>query len=546
MQVFGQDLPPIFPWRKPTIEASREERANISAAAIDMFIKSDDFFNFPVPLPDDSWPYGAFLAEMADFDIFTGQTRYKEIAQKHYLPAFRTLIPRTSTYGYAATRAYVAYKDEEFLDIAQDYWNATRSLTLSEPETSSGRSLAKPSLRISKTCSKPGGVVSLAGGTFRRTGDNIDLNITSVATAEYLALTASLGVISSNQTYFDLAPQMVHFLQTVTYRGSGLFYDVVDAKEGHNCNMSDSGPFDTGAAIQALSQVVTRNTSVMDFLQDITLGAIMNPSWHAQNGILDSERLDNSITRGRNTHYLLSSYLGLVGNDTPSDLKAYLQQYLSVQYNAAVDLARIDESSSAYGPSLLGSPDGKFNNGSQALAIAALLGGVALSSNGSLPASGNSPTPTSRVSHTPAISIASIVGGIIGGLCGVALISAIAYIYGVRRRPRDTVREAEHTVHPFTVTKSVPEPFTPISAQRSPILPPSPPEKSHRYTTESAAQGLPLLATSPTDTEATRPARQSQIHEATTAELVMVLNDRLRNERWDGNERPPEYPRSNH
>ncbi|KAL0571712.1 hypothetical protein V5O48_010252 [Marasmius crinis-equi] len=91
--VSGKGLPSTSSWRKPTITTSPKERINRAAAAIDEFVGSDSFFTSPSPmngkLPQNFWPYGELLVQMADFDILTNQTRYKDVAQKQYLPAFQ-------------------------------------------------------------------------------------------------------------------------------------------------------------------------------------------------------------------------------------------------------------------------------------------------------------------------------------------------------------------------------------------------------------------------------------------------------------------------
>ncbi|KAK1221946.1 hypothetical protein PQX77_015236 [Marasmius sp. AFHP31] len=85
-------------WDKSTVEASREERINRTAEAIDAFIASDALFTSiqpPTNLSERHWPHGTFLTLIADFDIFTNQTRYKRIAQERFLPALRRTTPNS-------------------------------------------------------------------------------------------------------------------------------------------------------------------------------------------------------------------------------------------------------------------------------------------------------------------------------------------------------------------------------------------------------------------------------------------------------------------
>ncbi|KAK1233828.1 hypothetical protein PQX77_002994 [Marasmius sp. AFHP31] len=96
LTVWGEELSVPSSWVKSTVEASREERINRAAEAIDAFIVSDALFTSiqpPSNLSSTYWPYGEFLALIADFDIFTNQTRYKRIAQERFLPALQQTTP---------------------------------------------------------------------------------------------------------------------------------------------------------------------------------------------------------------------------------------------------------------------------------------------------------------------------------------------------------------------------------------------------------------------------------------------------------------------
>ncbi|KAL0577968.1 hypothetical protein V5O48_004004 [Marasmius crinis-equi] len=328
------DLPSTSSWRKPGITASREERINRTAAAIDMFIKSDTFFNSPPPqpLPNKSWPYGELLAEIADFDILTNQTRYKEVVQKYYLPALQDLVPLQSRYGYAAARAYLAYKDDAFLTVAERYWASARALTLSDEEVAVGKSSAKTNITIPKDCTSSG--TTLAGGTFHDALDDNDGVITAASTGDYMALTLSLAMSTPNQTYTDLAKEMSNFLLSVMYKGSGVVSDDVIIQQTGACIVQENRfdkPYNTGAVIQGLSMLASvtedSDSGVMSDLRDITLVAITNASWYTDDGILDLSDRTNEYSQR-----LLRSYFDLtVGNDTPTDLKTYLQQYIAVQ-----------------------------------------------------------------------------------------------------------------------------------------------------------------------------------------------------------------------
>ncbi|KAJ8090134.1 hypothetical protein PM082_018718 [Marasmius tenuissimus] len=91
--VYSQTLPSTTSFRKPEIILSSEVLRNLSAEAIDRVLQTDSFFLTPGPLPSISWPYGDLLAEMAQFDLFTSQAKYRDIVRDFYLNALQNLSP---------------------------------------------------------------------------------------------------------------------------------------------------------------------------------------------------------------------------------------------------------------------------------------------------------------------------------------------------------------------------------------------------------------------------------------------------------------------
>jgi hypothetical protein len=56
-----------------------------------------------------------------------------------------------SGFGYAAARAYEAYKDQSFLDSAKEAWESGRRLTISDENISASTIPAK-NFTLQKTC----------------------------------------------------------------------------------------------------------------------------------------------------------------------------------------------------------------------------------------------------------------------------------------------------------------------------------------------------------------------------------------------------------
>ncbi|KAK1233833.1 hypothetical protein PQX77_002999 [Marasmius sp. AFHP31] len=462
LTVWADDLSVPSSWDGFISKASREERINRTMEAIDGFIASDDLLKDSIQPPrkfsDDYWPYGELLVLIADFDIFTNQTRYKQIAQQRFLPALQRTTPNDNHYGYAAIRAYLAYRDEAFLDIAKDYWASNRSLTLSDADVQSKSSSAKSKINstMSLACSKSDSEYTLAGATFHSTDPN-DLLITTASTADYLTFTLSLATVPSNldPAYMTLANQMGQFIRTALYKGSGLFYSNIPVGDP-DCpprrNEGGAAVSDAAVTMQSLSllELSSENNYFTDVLRDIARNATgSGPSgWNSDNGVLDIQKFP--ATRRNNvqsSQQLLRSYFDLALGDGPSDLRTYLRAYLAIQasspelcvvhalsdrkrghqYDALVKQAAFTSGvPNLYGTGLR--PESQLNPEAQTLAITALLGGV-ISSNVTSP---NDPRTGGNVSDTGSrgrVPIGAIVGGVVGGVLALALAIAGSYYY---------------------------------------------------------------------------------------------------------------------
>ncbi|KAJ8072030.1 hypothetical protein PM082_015588 [Marasmius tenuissimus] len=164
----------------------------------------------------------------------------------------------------------------------------------------------------------------------------------------------------------------------------------------------------------------------------------------------------------------------------------------------------------------------------QTLAITILLGGVILSDDAKLPNDpGTTDTTTPDMGRAP---IGSIVGGVVGGVLGFALVVAGIYFYLRRRRQS----QAPPTVDPYP-TMAYPLPLLPVVATPQPFR-----SKAFMKGAPPTRPGVAERTLSPPIPPASG-SQSSRVHEATTAELVTMLNQRLRNEQWDTDERPPEY-----
>ncbi|KAK1221947.1 hypothetical protein PQX77_015237 [Marasmius sp. AFHP31] len=546
LTVWGVELSVPSSWNKPTLEASREERINRAAAAIDAFIASDALFTSlqpPSSLSSTYWPYGEFLGLIADFDTFTNQTRYKQIAQERFLPALQQTAPNLRRYGYAAARAYIAYQDGRFLDIANYYWASSRSLTLSDADVQSRSSSAKSIINstTSLACSKPGSEYTLAGGTFHDSIDQNDLNITIGSTADYLTLTVSLATVSSNldARYMTLASQMGQFMRNTLYKEPGYFYSEIKVGDP-DCPTRQYlgfGPDNVAVTMQSLSLLTlgSKNDDFTDTLRDVVRRA---STWSSADGVLDAQKVLMATKSGDITqvsHRLLRSYFIMALGDGASDLRTYLRAYLAVQYDALVKQATFTSGT----PNLYGSglrPQSQLDPEAQILAITTLLGGV-------IDTTPNETRGSDTEDHRR-VPIGAIVGGVVGGILG--LVFVIGSYCWLRRKRR--LQSSLPAVEPYQATSPsmTPPPSSTVPAPRSRRYEKETPSASPSISPRTATYSEFSTLTAPRP--APEPYSSRVPREATTAELVTLLNRRLgleprdvNDERWDGSQSPPDY-----
>ncbi|KAF9258508.1 hypothetical protein L218DRAFT_877091, partial [Marasmius fiardii PR-910] len=145
--------------QKPNITQTYEERVAIASASLDKgmgMIGSDGKFN-DTARDDDRLPT-LLLSQMAEFDMITQGGRYKTFLMEWFSKtpvdtSIRTLILylKLLLYGYTAGRAYLAYKDDNLLTIAEKSWDLGRAYTVTENDVAAGK-LAANSIPITKDC----------------------------------------------------------------------------------------------------------------------------------------------------------------------------------------------------------------------------------------------------------------------------------------------------------------------------------------------------------------------------------------------------------
>ncbi|KAJ8090143.1 hypothetical protein PM082_018727 [Marasmius tenuissimus] len=110
---YSQALPSTSSFRKPNITISQEDLQTVSAAAIDLVVRTDRLFLTSGALPTRSWPYGDLLVEMAQYDLFSSQAKYKDIVWNFYIPTLQDLGPDREV------RLASVYDHDPCIDIIQ-------------------------------------------------------------------------------------------------------------------------------------------------------------------------------------------------------------------------------------------------------------------------------------------------------------------------------------------------------------------------------------------------------------------------------------------
>ncbi|KAJ6473979.1 hypothetical protein C8R47DRAFT_1221239 [Mycena vitilis] len=568
LSVAGQQ--PSALWRKPNITTSRADCLALAGAAIGKAIGNlgtDGQF-----AGEDYIVAGNLYYQMAEFDVASNGTQYRDTLKQYFTLAAQNNHANFSdalSYGYAAARAYTAYKDPVFLQLAVESWWFGRSYTLSTADTGAGK-IATKNFSVASNCQG----ATMVGGTFDSTTAG-DTAINGLATGYFAVLSALLAEATSDPMYLDAAQQSTTFMQTQLLNTGNVVQDGISGNA--SCHVSSViEPYNSGLMLESLAILASIDTASLSLLAAIAQAAIVDNLWQGSNGIIS-----NGGHGGGGDIYLVRGLEAVYSrNELNASLHAYIKDYLAVQFNAIVDLST-SGTDDIYGGNWVGPPTTSFSGNSQTVALSGLLAAVALQDNPA--ASGTSTTASQSASATTtskaagAVSashhspVGAIVGGVVGGLVVLAAFGGVWFVLRRRRRkdsayvPQDGLSmsevDAEAAVDPF---RTAPSPsstmMTPPSIGATTLPPISPQRysggKSSRYpgstspTTDSTAKeqppaSRPMMVSNPTastilSSEGGSPSTMP------TQELVRLLNQRLQGQEWDADEAPPTYPAGGH
>ncbi|KAJ7917402.1 hypothetical protein B0H13DRAFT_2322353 [Mycena leptocephala] len=296
-------------WRKPNVTLPTAERVTLGNAALERSVSAID---------TDTGFRATLYYQMADFDGLTNETMYEDSLLGFIMAATKSLQDQVKpkSVGHAAIRAYAAYKNPAFLELANQSWTFARSYTISQADIASA-SVSGKDFPLQLSCQG----ATMVGGTFETT-NSTNPTIAGFASPYFLTFSALLAEATSSPIYmdaaFDSAEFIIAHLSTQNLVQSGITAALKDACALDNAPNSSN----TGLMIEGLAVLysITNNASTQATLDNIITATILNPQWQTENGI---------ITQG-------GSKLG----------DKYIA-YIGVQFNAVVDLAT--ETGAIYG-----------------------------------------------------------------------------------------------------------------------------------------------------------------------------------------------------
>ncbi|KAJ7292485.1 hypothetical protein C8J57DRAFT_1703443 [Mycena rebaudengoi] len=455
-------------WRKPGIFSSSADRIKLASDALEEGIShltpAGQFAGETFEIA------GRLYERMAEFDLLTNQTRYRDILEEKLgqtlsaNPGFSN--PRA--YGLASIKAYAAYKTEAFLDFAVQSWTYNRQYTLSQGDIDSGKTPVKP-FPLSTVCDQ----ATMVGGTFSSTTDQNNSNIVGLTTGSFLILSALLAEATSESIYLQAASESANFIQNHLINNAKIVSDTLASAKDRNCAHNDlRASYNSGLAIQGLAVLAsfTNGESTRVLLNDIISAAVTFNGWQSSDGIIND-------FGARMVDGLRAAY---TRNVAKPEFREDIRAYLGVQYNAVLDFST-KSGSNIYSRDWLGPPATTFSGTGQTVALSALLSVIPLEpdpsstgqSSGSPSQTGDntSPPPPPPPSPSKKAPVGAIAGGVVGGVALLA--AALLSLWALRRRRRRRT----------TVRISIPERSPPSPIMSGLIAEPFPAPGSPQYIT---------------------------------------------------------------
>ncbi|KAJ7249654.1 hypothetical protein C8J57DRAFT_1668616 [Mycena rebaudengoi] len=403
-------------WRKPAIVSSSADRIKLASDAVEEAISH---------LTSTGQFIGRLYEQMAEFDLMTNQTRYRDFIEEKLNTTLgaHAGFGNDQAYGHASIKAYAAYKTKEFLDFAIQSWTYNRQYTLSQSDISSGQTPVK-AFPLSKVCAE----ATMAGGTFWSTADRNNTDITGLTTG----LSALLAEATpEDPVYLQAAIESADFIQAHLINDAKIVSDSVVAAKDRNCANNDLRvSYNSGLAIQGLAVLtsITNNPSTRAFLNELISAAVTFSDWQSYDGIIKDEGGTRMVDG------LIAAY---TRNVTTPELREDIKAYMGVQ-----------SGSNIYSGTWPGPSATIFTGLGQTEGLAALLAAIPLepdpsptgqSSSPPSPTGDNTSPPPPPPPPTKKVPVGAIAGGIVGGIAVLAAV--LLSLWAPRRRRRRNTQD---------------------------------------------------------------------------------------------------------
>ncbi|KAF7303646.1 Glycoside hydrolase family 76 protein [Mycena indigotica] len=400
--------------------------------------------------PGQPFDLGAkFYIILAEYDLSMNETKYQAMLTQYFAQALQgrphfdtggsyfsiTLLHYSDDhssvktfdslqYGFAAMRAYEAYKDQTFLNYALDVWSFIDSMTLSQQNVDSGSSPPK-NLTIRGTCKDQ----SLLGGTFISSFPNGSSIMSSTVSALFAILSIHLASATSDSSYLTSATNSIGFIERQLYSPTQAVDLVMQQVSATTCSLDQSlFPYNSGFVIEAICNLLSfgSNSELQSLLHDIVDAATTSAPWMSTS---------TGVIKGGDIALPHSIALAHQLNTLPPDQKSRAEVFFTAQYNSVT--AQASSNTSIYGSNWGTQANSTltFNAPAQIVALGTLVSALQLPEI-------DPQTPTASPSSSPALPVdrhdashfnALIAGAIIGGICVLALVLTVT-VFAIRRK----------------------------------------------------------------------------------------------------------------
>ncbi|KAG7100243.1 hypothetical protein E1B28_002017 [Marasmius oreades] len=438
-------------------------------------------------------------SQMAELDIITRNTSYRELLQDQ-LPRSAAELLDYLVHGYAATKAYIAYRDDHFLTLAQQLWEVGRAYCISDEDIEAKKN-AKKTSSLRTECDGSELIPSpfsdkiitkfeCVGHRILTGTDIIDIKTTNLtngelqyrATSAFFTLSAVLAEATSNTTCIKAANQTLQFLKNFGYLPRSN-----DPSDEKGILALDSDPPchsasyelwypTTGDIIEGLSILASLqdDAATDSVLPDAINSSTLYRNTQRSDGVIQIAEMggfpmsDPFLVRGLGTAYR--------NNHIEPGMREYIKDFINIQCNYLLDDAILQQSN-VYMDSGAGlrPPASTLSPVNQTYAVMVFVQAIA-SANGTGvgdPSSSNPPvTPGSGSGGgtTKPSKTGAIVGGVVGGVAFLALLAGLIACLFLRRRKRERESLSIYQTSPFHLSGSNEMDESSLTLPTSPVI----------------------------------------------------------------------------